>query len=45
MKRQLVISVMSKDRPGIVADITGTIFDLDGDLADLNQSVLGGIFQ
>ncbi|MBU0960770.1 MAG: hypothetical protein KKD01_12575 [Proteobacteria bacterium] len=44
MKKQLVISVMSKDRPGIVADITGTILDLDGDLADLNQSVLGGYF-
>ena len=44
MKKQLVISVMSKDRPGIVADITGVILDLDGDLADLNQSVLGGYF-
>lgn len=44
MKKQFVISVMSKDRPGIVADITGTILDLDGDLADLNQSVLGGFF-
>ncbi len=44
MKKQLVISVMSKDRPGIVADITGTILDLNGDLADLNQSVLGGYF-
>lgn len=44
MKRQLVISVMSKDRPGIVADVTGTILELGGDLADLNQSVLGGYF-
>ena len=43
-KKQLVISVMSKDRPGIIADITGVILDLDGDLADLTQSVLGGYF-
>jgi glycine cleavage system transcriptional repressor len=44
MGKQLVISVMSKDRPGIIADITTVIFDLGGDLADLNQSVLGGYF-
>lgn len=42
MKRQMIISVMSKDRPGIIADITGAIYQLDGDLADLNQSVLCG---
>ncbi|RUM45660.1 MAG: hypothetical protein DSY80_03045 [Desulfocapsa sp.] len=44
MKKQLVISVMSKDRAGIIADITGVILDLGGDLADLTQSVLGGYF-
>ncbi len=44
MSKQLVISVMSKDRPGIIADITGVILRLGGDLADLNQSVLGGYF-
>jgi len=33
---------MSKDRPGIIADITGAIYELRGDLADLNQSVLFG---
>lgn len=44
MNKQLVISVMSKDRPGIIADITTVIFELGGDLADLNQSVLGGYF-
>jgi glycine cleavage system transcriptional repressor len=42
--KQLVISVMSKDRPGIIADITGVILNLGGDLADLTQSVLGGYF-
>ena len=44
MSKQFVISVMSKDRPGIIADTTGVILDLGGDLADLNQSVLGGYF-
>ncbi len=44
MGKQMVMSVMSKDRPGIVADITGVIYQLRGDLADLNQSVLCGYF-
>ncbi|MBN4071716.1 ACT domain-containing protein [Desulfotalea psychrophila] len=44
MSKQVVISVMSKDRPGIIADVTTVIYDLGGDLADLNQSVLGGYF-
>lgn len=42
MEKQMIISVMSKDRPGIIADVTGAIFELDGDLADLNQSILCG---
>lgn len=44
MSKQMVMSVMSKDRPGIVADITGVIYQLQGDLADLNQSVLCNYF-
>jgi len=42
MSRQMIISVMSRDRTGIVADVTGAIYELGGDLADLNQSILGG---
>ena len=42
MERQMIISVLSKDRPGIIADVTGAIFELEGDLADLNQSILCG---
>lgn len=42
MNKHMIISVMSKDRPGIIADITGAIFQLGGDLADLNQTVLCG---
>ncbi len=44
LKKQIVISVMSKDRPGIIADVTGVIYELNGDLADLSQSVLSGFF-
>lgn len=44
MKKQIVLSVMSKDRPGIVADIAGVIYGLNGDLADLSQTVLSGFF-
>lgn len=42
MTKQMIISVLSRDRTGIVADITGAIYELGGDLADLNQSTLGG---
>ncbi len=44
MKKHVILSVLSKDRPGIVADITHTIYELDGDLADISQSVLSGYF-
>lgn len=44
MSKQFVITVMSKDRPGIISDITTVIYNFGGDLADLNQSVLGGYF-
>ncbi len=44
INKTFVISVMSKDRPGIIADIATVIYGLGGDLADLNQSVLGGYF-
>ena len=42
MSKQMIISIMTKDRPGVISDITGAIFALDGDLADLNQSILFG---
>ena len=44
MARKMVISVMSKDRPGIISDVTGVIYELNGNLADLKQSVLSGYF-
>ncbi|MFT5697198.1 MAG: glycine cleavage system transcriptional repressor [Desulforhopalus sp.] len=42
MRKQMIISVMSKDRPGIIASTTGAIYKLGGDVADLNQTVLCG---
>jgi len=42
MSKQMVLAVLTKDRPGVIADITGAIFRLEGDLADLKQSVLWG---
>lgn len=42
MRKQMIVSVMSKDRPGIIANITGAIYRLGGDVADLNQTVLCG---
>lgn len=44
MKKQIVISVLSKDRPGIIADVAKIIYELNGDLADMSQSVLNGFF-
>lgn len=35
---------MAKDRPGIVADVTGIISDFKGNLADLSQTTLCGYF-
>lgn len=42
MTKRMIVSVMSKDRPGIIANITGAIYRLGGDVADLNQTVLCG---
>jgi glycine cleavage system transcriptional repressor len=41
---QFVISVMSHDRVGIVADVADRISALHGDITDLRQSVLRGYF-
>jgi len=44
MARQFIISVMAKDRPGIVADVTSVISEMNGNLADLSQTTLCGYF-
>lgn len=43
-KQIMVISVMDRDRPGIVAEVAEGINGLGGSLADLRQSVLCGWF-
>ena len=44
MPKQYIISVMAKDRPGIVADVTSVISEMNGNLADLSQTTLCGYF-
>jgi predicted amino acid-binding ACT domain protein len=44
MYHPFVISVFSRDRIGIVAEVSGAIAALGGDIADLRQSVLRDYF-
>lgn len=44
MSTSYVISVMARDRIGIVADVATAIRNLQGNLADLSQTVLQGYF-
>lgn len=41
---QFVISIMSRDRVGIVREVAGCISSLEGNIADLSQTVLRGYF-
>jgi glycine cleavage system transcriptional repressor len=43
-QEQYVVSIMSRDRVGIVHEISGAICDLGGNIADIRQSVLCGYF-
>ncbi|MBN1311935.1 MAG: ACT domain-containing protein [Anaerolineae bacterium] len=40
--KQYVITILSRDRVGIIADVSGAISALEGDIADLRESVLRG---
>ncbi|MBN2449188.1 MAG: hypothetical protein JXR77_02295 [Lentisphaeria bacterium] len=44
MPKHYVISVMARDRVGIIADVTMAIQGLQGNLADMSQTVLRGYF-
>ena len=44
MPKHFVISIMARDRVGIVADVATAIRSLDGNLGDLSQTVLRGHF-
>jgi len=44
MSKQFVISIMSRDRVGIIYDVSSAISGMQGDIADLRPSVLCGYF-
>ena len=44
MSNNMLISVTAQDQVGIIANITKTIEQMDGDLTDLSQTVLDGYF-
>jgi glycine cleavage system transcriptional repressor len=44
VNNQFVISIMSRDRVGIIYDVSSAISQMQGDIADLRQSVLRGYF-
>ncbi|MFW5802839.1 MAG: glycine cleavage system protein R [Verrucomicrobiota bacterium] len=44
MNSTFALSIMTRDRVGIVADITTALRNLNGNLADLSQTVLRGYF-
>ena len=41
---RIVISVLGKNRPGILAAITSVLADASVDIRDITQSVIDGIF-
>ncbi len=43
-QQEFVISIMSRDRVGIVHEVSNAICDLSGNIADIRQSVLCGYF-
>ena len=42
--KRFAISVMSRDRPGIVSNVTGAILELEGNIDKLTQTVMDGFF-
>ena len=44
MPNHYVISIMTRDRVGIIADVTALLRNLGSNLADLSQTVQGGYF-
>jgi glycine cleavage system transcriptional repressor len=42
--RRFAVAVMGRDRPGIVADVTSALLDLDGNVEDVATSILRGHF-
>lgn len=41
---ELAVTAIGRDRPGIVASVTGSLLDLGGNVEDSQMSILGGHF-
>ena len=41
---ELAVTAIGRDRPGIVASVTGALLDLGGNVEDSQMSILGGHF-
>ena len=39
-----IITVLGSDRPGIVAEVAGTLAEHDANILDISQTILQGIF-
>jgi glycine cleavage system transcriptional repressor len=44
MSRSLAVTVLGHDRPGIIADVTGVLAELGGNLEDSSMTLLRGHF-
>jgi len=44
MKGKFTISLVSEDRPGIVANVSAAVFELEGNILGLSQTVVEGYF-
>lgn len=43
-ENMVLVTVVLPDRIGILRDVTGVIFQHDGNLTDLRQNIIGGLF-
>lgn len=42
--KEYIITLLSKDKPGIISDVSNTIKDFNGNISDISQTVLKGYF-
>ena len=44
LRKKFAVSIMTEDRPGIVASVSGCILEMQGNLAAISQTVVNGYF-
>lgn len=44
LTKKFAVSIMTEDRPGIVASVSGCILEMQGNLAAISQTVVNGYF-